>query len=121
MIELLVYAMVVAAMKQKAYFNTHQVVVLTNLTHEKILDKLEKLASSAKWSCRTQRIAFKILKNHQRTDTFVEFVPSQEKGPILQHLIDGSSKTIGAGVGLVLITREKNNRICIKVPIQSKE
>ena len=104
--------MVVAARKLRPYFDAHQVIVLTDLPLEKSLDKVERSGRLAKWAKELNGLGInyqpkKAIKGQALADIFAEGISRDEsEEPVWQLLTDGSSRLIGAGAGLVLITPE---------------
>ena len=86
--------------------------VLTNLPLEKSLEKLERSGRLAKWAVELNGLGVKYqprnaMKGQALADIFVEWTTQDEsEEPIWQLLTDGSSRLVGAGAGLVLITPE---------------
>ena len=112
MIEKAVFAIIVAARKLRPYFDAHPVVVLTDLPLEKSIEKIERSGRLAKWAVELNGLGIqfqsrKAIKGQALAAIFVEW-ETQDKieEPIWQLLTDGSSRLVGAGAGLVLISPE---------------
>jgi reverse transcriptase-like protein len=112
MIEKVAFAIIVAARKLRPYFDVHTVVVLTYLPLEKSLTKIERFGRLAKWAVELNGLGIQFeprraIKGQALADIFAEWVTKDEsEEPIWQLLTDGSSRLVGAGAGLVLITLE---------------
>ena len=102
------------AKKLKPYFNAHQVIVLTDLPLEKSLDKIEWSGRLAKWAIELNGYEIKYqartaIKGQALADIFAECTHNSElkkDAPVWQLLTDGSSRNVGAGVGVILISLE---------------
>ena len=112
------YAVVVAARKLKPYFDAHKVIVLTDLPLEKSLDKIERSDRLAKWSIELNGYGIKYqvrtaIKGQALVDIFVECThnPELKKDTrIWQLLTNGSSRNVGAGARVVLISPKGNTK-----------
>ena len=85
-------------------------VVLTDLLLEKSMVKIERSGRLAKWAVEFNGLGVQFqprraIKGQALADIFAEWGTQDEsEEPIWQLLTDGSSRLIGAGAGLVLIT-----------------
>lgn len=114
MIEKTAYVVVIAARKLKPYFDAHQVIVLTDLPLKKSLDKIERSGRLAKWAIELNGYGIKYqarttIKGQALADIFAECSYNPEarsNAQVWQLLTDGSSRNVGAGAGVVLISPE---------------
>ncbi|GKV15560.1 hypothetical protein SLEP1_g26342 [Rubroshorea leprosula] len=107
------FALVYTARKLRAYFQSHQIVVYTNLPLRKILQKLELSGRLIGWSVELSEYDLKFqprttVKGQAVADFLVECISAtvEEKAP--KHLVwvlyvDGDANIEGSGAGAVLV------------------
>ncbi|XP_012851807.1 PREDICTED: uncharacterized protein LOC105971499 [Erythranthe guttata] len=107
--EKLALALINAARKLRPYFQSHQVVVLTNYPLKQILRSPETSGRLAKWAIELSEygVEFKprpAIKAQVLADFLVEMTSIQESTsiPTWSVNVDGSSTTTGGGAGIVL-------------------
>ncbi|XP_012851511.1 PREDICTED: uncharacterized protein LOC105971204 [Erythranthe guttata] len=107
--EKLALALINAARKLRPYFQSHQVIVLTNYPLKQILRSPETSGRLAKWAIELSEygVEFKprpAIKAQILADFVVEMTTSEESTSIPTWAInvDGSSTTTGGGAGIVL-------------------
>ena len=104
----------VVARKLKPYFDAHQIIVLTDLSLKKSLNKIERSERLAKLAIELNgyRIKYQArtaIKGQALADIFAECTHSPElrkDATIRQLLTNGSSRNVGVGDGVVLISPE---------------
>ena len=115
LIEKTTYVVVVAARKLKPYFDVHQIIVLTDLPLEKSLDKIERSGRLAKWAVELNGYGIKYqariaIKGQALADIFTKCTHNLELKKdiaVWQLLTNGSSRNVGAGAVVVLISPER--------------
>ncbi|KAL0395387.1 UNVERIFIED_CONTAM: Retrovirus-related Pol polyprotein from transposon opus [Sesamum latifolium] len=108
-IEKLALALVVTARKLRPYFQSHQVVVLTNHHLKQVLANPELSGRMVKWAVELSEFSIEFrqrptIKAQVLADFIVELA-NDEAGistPTWSLYVDGSSTTIGSGEGIVL-------------------
>ncbi|XP_012833449.1 PREDICTED: uncharacterized protein LOC105954321 [Erythranthe guttata] len=107
--EKLALALINAARKLRPYFQSHQVVVLTNYPLKQILRSPETSGRLAKWAIELSEygVEFKprpAIKAQVLADFLVEMTSIEESNslPTWSVSVDGSSTTTGRGAGIVL-------------------
>ncbi|GKV04619.1 hypothetical protein SLEP1_g16762 [Rubroshorea leprosula] len=109
-----VFALVYTARKLRAYFQSHQIVVYTNLPLRKILQKPELFGRLIGWSVELSEYDLKFqlcttIKGQAVADFLVECISAtvEEKAtkhPIWVLYVDGATNIEGSGVGAVLLS-----------------
>ncbi|XP_056697934.1 uncharacterized protein [Spinacia oleracea] len=111
LIEKVAYVVVVAARKLRPFFDSHQIVVLTDQPLEKLLDKIERLGRLAAWAFELSEFS---IKYHPRitikAQALADFLAECSYQEMLDNTkrtsevyTDGSSIVNGSGAGVVLI------------------
>ncbi|XP_056688281.1 uncharacterized protein [Spinacia oleracea] len=130
LIEKVAYAVVVAARKLRPYFDSHQVVVLTDQPLEKVLDKIERSGRLAAWAFELSAFGIKYqprtaikaqaLANFLAECSYQEMLDDTKR--TWEVYTDGSSTVNGLGAGVVLIPPVgKNIEYVLKFAIAYKE
>ncbi|XP_056691954.1 uncharacterized protein [Spinacia oleracea] len=118
-LEKLVLALVTAAKKLRHYFETHQIVVMTNYPIKSVMRRPELTGRMEKWTMALGSFDIKYqprtaVKSQALADFVADFSPDLEKiaddevklinniGGIWTLFVDGSSNFRGAGLGVVL-------------------
>ncbi|GLU08947.1 hypothetical protein SLE2022_258280 [Rubroshorea leprosula] len=107
------FALVYTARKLRAYFQSHEIIVYTDLPLKKILQKLELSDRLIGWAVKLSEYDLKFqprtaIKGQTLADFIVECHPPAIKealpaGPVWALFVDGTASVEGSGVGAVLI------------------
>ncbi|XP_021776322.1 uncharacterized protein LOC110740133 [Chenopodium quinoa] len=117
LLEKVVYAVVVAARKLRPYFDSHQIVVLTDQPLEKVLGKVEKSGRLTKWAFELTDFSISYqpratIKAQALADFLAEcsYQETLDEGKGTWAVFtDGSATVNGSGAGVVITTPEGRN------------
>ncbi|GKV37979.1 hypothetical protein SLEP1_g45937 [Rubroshorea leprosula] len=107
------FALVYTARKLRAYFQSHQIVVYTDLPLRKILQKLELSGRLIRWSVELSEYDLKFqpcttIKGQAVADFLVECISATKEEKAPEHpvwvlYVDGAANIEGSGAGAVLV------------------
>ncbi|XP_056689717.1 uncharacterized protein [Spinacia oleracea] len=111
LIEKVAYVVVVAAQKLRPYFDSHQILVLTDQPLEKVLDKIERSGRLAAWAFELSEFGIKYQpRTAIKAQALADFLAECSYQEVLDDTkrtwevyTDGSSTVNGSGAGVVLI------------------
>ncbi|XP_021745100.1 uncharacterized protein LOC110711036 [Chenopodium quinoa] len=114
LLEKVAYAVVVAARKLRPYFDSHQIVVLTDQPLEKVLGKVEKSGRLTKWAFELTEFSINYqpraaIKAQALADFLAECSYQEtlnEEKKIWTVFTDGSATVNGSGAGVVITSPE---------------
>ncbi|XP_021756199.1 uncharacterized protein LOC110721370 [Chenopodium quinoa] len=117
LLEKVAYAVVVAARKLRPYFDSHQIVVLTDQPLEKVLGKVEKSGRLTKWAFELTKFSVSYqpraaIKAQALADFLAEcsYQETLDKGKkIWTVFTDGSTTVNGSGAVVVITSPEGKN------------
>ncbi|XP_021732042.1 uncharacterized protein LOC110698832 [Chenopodium quinoa] len=117
LLEKIAYAVVVAARKLRPYFDSHQIVVLTDQPLEKVLGKVEKSGRLTKWAFELTEFSISYqpraaIKAQALADFLAECSYQEtldERKKIWTVFTDGSSTVNGSGAGVVVTSPKGKN------------
>ncbi|KAL0449020.1 UNVERIFIED_CONTAM: Transposon Tf2-12 polyprotein [Sesamum latifolium] len=108
-IEKLALSLVIAARKLRPYFQSHQIIVLTNHPLKQVLANPELSGRMVKWAVELSEFDIEFhprptIKAQVLADFIIEMAHDEASisAPIWSLYVDGSSTAIGSGAGIVL-------------------
>ncbi|XP_073295887.1 uncharacterized protein [Primulina huaijiensis] len=122
-VEKIALALVVTARKLRPYFLSHQIIVLTNSTLERIMTHSEVAGRMIKWAVKLGEydIEYKPLVaiKAQALSDFLSEMAQPDEEEVWRVFVDGASSFAGCGVGVVIVS-STGERIKLAVRIDSR-